>query len=222
MLQAIIHTVQLRSYELYTRPYELNIVGIRSDNTTPNKFDDEIHVFFKNNVSQWIHYPFQATTDPGTFWLKNPLSPQGTAILKAGQYRQAYQIGLHRGKYYAMVQRKPVTVIRDYDRNAVLDFYNGKAFIGLYGINIHRATASGTSKTIDKYSAGCQVLANSNDFNRLMQLCEQHKKLYGNSFTYTLLDKRAIVRQQRKAAVLSISGLAIGLGLAFLTYQIVK
>lgn len=222
MLAAIVNTIRLKSFEVYTRPYELNIVGIRSDSITPNSFDDEIHVFFKNNINQWVHYPFQATTDPGTFWLKNPMSPQGTAILKAGQYRQAYQIGLHRGKYYALVQRKPITVIRDYDRNAVLDFYNGQPHTGMFGINIHRATASGTSKMIDKYSAGCQVFSNSNDFDRFMQMCEQHKRLYGNSFTYTLFDKRAIVRQYRKRAVVSVSGIAVGLGLALLTYQFVK
>jgi hypothetical protein len=45
----------------------------------------------------------------------------------------------------------------------------------------------GTTKTIDKYSAGCQVFANANDFSVFLQLAERHKTLYGNSFTYTLL-----------------------------------
>jgi hypothetical protein len=36
------------------------------------------------------------------------------------------------------VQSKPITVLRDYDRNAILDFWNGKPETGMFGINIHR------------------------------------------------------------------------------------
>ena len=221
MLALIINTLRLKTYETFGRPYELNIVGIRSDSTLPNRFDDEIHVFFKNNISKWIHYIFPATTDPGTYWLKNPMSPQGTAILRQGQYKGAYQVGLHRGKYYALVQSKPVTVLRDYDRNAILDFLNGKPETGMFGINIHRASVNGTTKSVDSYSAGCQVFANINDFNLFMQLCEKHKQLYGNSFTYTLIDKRAIAREQKKTMAVSLAGIGAGLGAAIITYKII-
>ena len=222
MIGAIINVLRLQTFEIYTRPFELNIVGIRADSTVPNRFDDEIHVFFKNNSAQWIHYIFPATTDPGTYWLENPMSPQGTAILMQGQYKGAYQIGLHKGKYYALVQRKPITVLRDYDRNAVLDFFNGQKYTGMFGVNIHHASVNGTTKTVDNYSAGCQVFANINDFNLFMQLCEKHRQLYGNSFTYTLIDKRAIAREQKKIVAISLTGIGAGLGAAFIIYQIVK
>ena len=221
MLALIINALRFKTYETFVRPYELNIVGIRSDSTLPNRFDDEIHVFFKNNSGKWIHYIFPVTTDPGTYWLQNPMSPQGTAILKQGQYKGAYQIGLHRGKYYALVQSKPVTVLRDYDRNAILDFWNGKPDTGMFGINIHRASVNGTTKSVDSYSAGCQVFANINDFNLFMQLCEKHKQLYGNSFTYTLIDKRAIAREQKKTMAVSLAGIGAGLGAAIITYKII-
>jgi hypothetical protein len=142
--------------------------------------------------------------------------------LKQGQYKHTYQIGLHRGKYYALVQRNPVTVLRDYDRNATLDFWNGKQQTGMFGINIHRASVQGTTKTIDKYSAGCQVLSTAKDFSQLMQLCEVHKKLYGNSFTYTLIDQRAINRERNRHLVTTVAGLGIGLGIAVITFQIMK
>ena len=222
MIGAIINALRLQTFEIYTRPYELNIIGIRADSTIPNRFDDEIHVFFKNNLSQWVHYIFPATTDPGTYWLKNPMNQQGTAILMQGQYKGAYQIGLHKGKYYALVQRKPITVFRDYDRNAILDFNNGKRYTGLFGVNIHHASVNGTTKTVDNYSAGCQVFANINDFNLFMQLCEKHRQLYGNGFTYTLIDKRAIAREQKKNIAISLTGIGAGLGAAFIVYQIVK
>lgn len=222
MLAAIVTAIRLKALEVYTRPYELNIVGIRSDSTIPNRFDDEIHVFYKNNANQWIHYIFPATTDPGTYWLKSPMHPQGTAILMQGQYKQAYQIGLHRGKYYALVQRKPITVMRDYDRNSVLDFNNGRLDTGMFGVNIHRASINGTTKEVDRYSAGCQVFSNITDFNLFMQLCEKHRSLYGNSFTYTLIDKRAIARQEKKKVAISLAGIGVGLGTAIIVYQIVK
>jgi hypothetical protein len=149
------------------------------------------------------------------------MSPPGTAILKQGQYKGAYQIGLHRGKYYALVQSKPVTVLRDYDRNAILDFWNGKPETGMFGINIHRASVNGTTKSVDSYSAGCQVFANINDFNLFMQLCEKHKQLYDNSFTYTLIDKRAIAREQKKTMAVSLAGIGAGLGAAIITYKII-
>ena len=221
MLALIINALRLKTYETYSRPFELNIVGIRSDSTLPNRFDDEMHVFFKNGSEKWIHYAFPATTDPGTYWLQNPMSPQGTAILKQAQYKGSYQIGLHRGKYYALVQSKPVTVLRDYDRNAILDFWNGKPDTGMFGINIHRASVNGTTRSVDSYSAGCQVFANINDFNLFMQLCEKHKQLYGNSFTYTLIDKRAIAREQKKTMAVGLAGIGAGLGAAIITYKII-
>jgi hypothetical protein len=55
-----------------------------------------------------------------------------------------------------------------------------------------------------------------------MQLCEKHKQLYGNSFTYTLIDKRAIARQQNKQIVTTVAGVSLGFGAAVITYNILK
>ncbi len=222
MLAALLNALLYKTYQVYSRPFELNIIGLRSESVIANRFDDEIHVFFKNNSGKWIHYFFPATTDPGTYWLKSPMHPQGTAILMQGQYRNCYQIGLHRGKYYALVQRAPVTVIRDYDRNAVLDFMNGNPDTGLFGINIHRASVNGATLEVDKYSAGCQVFANANDFNGFMKLCENHRRLYGNNFTYTLIDKRAIARSQKKTAAFSLAVLGAGLVTGLLFHRALK
>jgi len=202
-----------QGYEFYVKPYQLNIVGLRSRNTAANRFDDEIHVFYKNGNGKWVYHVYPATTDPGTFWLRNPSYPQGTAILAQGQYKDAYAIGLHRGKYKALVQVKPVTVIRDYDRDAFLDFNNGTHDSGTFGINIHHAESSGTTSYVDKYSAGCQVFQNIAHYKEFMGLCDQHKSLYGNAFTYTLIDHRAINRVQWKriiAASAAIATLALG------------
>jgi hypothetical protein len=213
MLPRLRALLKHKGFALFTRPYELNIVGLRSKSVIPNRFDDELHVFYTTKPMQWEYHVFKITTDPGTYWLKNPMQPQGTAILAEGQYRNSHQIGLHRGQYEALVQRKPVTIMRDYDRNAVLDFYNGKRMTGLYGINIHRANRVGTTKTIDKNSAGCQVFENASDFEAFMKLARRHKKLYGNSFTYTLIDFRSVQRQTARraayaAGLLAMAGIA--------------
>jgi len=218
MLHRLIRILRSKNYQLFTRPYELNIIGLRSEETIANQFDDEFHVFFKNDKGKWEYHVFKGTTDPGTYWLKNPMYSQGTAILKEGQYLNAYQLGMHRGQYKALVQRGDLTIIRDYDRDAVLDFANGNEITGSgFGINIHRATKNGTSKTIDKYSAGCQVFSNSEDFDLFIEeLCEKHRSLYGNKFTYTLIDFRAVERMKRRIWVGASVTLGVGaVGLLF-------
>jgi hypothetical protein len=218
MLAKMKSILRSKGYRLFIRPYELNIVGLRSRNTEANRFDDEIHVFYKIQPFKWHYHVYKATTDPGTFWLKNPLQPEGTAILAQGQYVNAYAIGMHQGKYKALIQKQPVTVLRDYDRNAYLDFLNGKPQSGLFGINIHRALISGKAKVVDKFSAGCQVFENTADFNEFMMLCEKHKMLYGNVFTYTLVDFRAARRATFRLGIIG----TLTLGMGVILYQRVR
>ncbi len=211
LLSKIKGILRSKGYELYTKPNQLNIIGIRSPSTIPNKFDDEIHVFYKVAPLKWHYHVYKVTTDPGTFWLRNPMQPQGTAILAQGQYKGAYKIGLHQGKYKALVQKKPITVIRDYDRDSKLDFRNGIKSKGMFGINIHRASLHGIPKQVYKYSAGCQVFSNINEFKEFLSLCEKHLSLHGNSFTYTLIDFRSVKRQTIKRWAIGSVSIALGL-----------
>jgi hypothetical protein len=192
MKEKLIAALMGHGYRVFTRPFELNIVGLRSQQLIPNVFNDTINLLFRDDKGNWQHHCYHATTDPGTYWLKNPLNPQGTAILKEGQYVNSHMIGKHRQVYTALVQRNPVTVIRDVKRDGLLNL-NGKEDTGLFGINIHRAKQAGTTKLIDKFSAGCQVFANANDFSAFMELCHRHKQLYGNGFTYTLLRENSLL-----------------------------
>ena len=50
----------------------------------------------------------------------------------------------------------------------------------------------GKSVQIDKWSAGCQVIAENNDFKLFMELVNKSATLYGNSFTYTLIESSDI------------------------------
>ncbi len=216
MINRIKTIAQEKGHVIYTEPYRLNIWGFRANTEKPNVFDDELHVFTnisQTKIAKWAYLVFKITTDPGTYWLQNPLNPKGTAILKAGQYLDAYSIDKHRNKYYALCQRlAKVTVIRDYDRDAILDFNNGKEQTGMFGINIHRARKTGSTYSVDRHSAGCQVFKNAQDFDFFMKLCEVHRKLYGNKFTYTLVDKRMEFRKTLKKITISSVLISLLLG----------
>jgi hypothetical protein len=156
----------------------------------PDTFNDEIHVFYYLPDGKMNYHVYPATTDPGTYWLNNPMMPKGTAVLKEGQYVNTYGIGLHRGQKSALVQVRPVTVLRDDDRDEWIDFESPED-TGMFGINIHYPSGQGGNKSIERDSAGCQVFEWNNDFVQFMLLCEQHRARYGNRFTYTLVDFRA-------------------------------
>lgn len=177
--------------------YNLNIVGIRNSDTggvVTNRFDDKVTVSYSIG-GEMMYHEFDATTDPGSHWEKNLLNKDGVAILKPGQYRGSHMIGLHQGKYEALRQKKPVKVYRDNNKDGKYDLNEENVHEGIYGINIHRATANegGKSTQIDKWSAGCQVIAANADFKQLMELANKAKDLYGNSFTYTLIESKDIV-----------------------------
>jgi hypothetical protein len=156
----------------------LHVIGVRSAANEKDKFDDMMYLI--NGPMQQI---FSCTTNPGTHWLKNLLNPSGTAVLKPGQYVDSWKIGLHQGKYEALVQAKPVTVYRDANKNDLAE-ENGKEETGMFGINIHRANPNAVSSIIDKWSAGCQVLNNPKEFYTLLSACKASGK---KAFTYTLL-----------------------------------
>jgi len=176
--------------------YNLNIVGIRNSETNgkvTNKFDDWVTVSYSVN-GELKYNEFKATTDPGSHWEKNLLNKDGVAILVPNQYRGSHTIGLHQGKYEALRQHKPLKVYRDKNKDGVYDFLEENIQEGIFGINIHKAGKFKNGSTqIDKWSAGCQVLSKESDFNLFMELVNKSAKLYGNSFTYTLIESKDIV-----------------------------
>ena len=215
-LRNLINALQEKGYVLYDQPFQLNIVGVRNAQSEPNKFDDQLYVFYKDENFNWVLKEYPITTDTGTYWLLNPMSSLGSAMLKEGQYIDAYKQGLHKGQYTALVQDKPITTYRDYDRNAIFDF-GQRETTGNYGINIHKAGAD--SQDVNKWSAGCQVFQKSEDFQEFMQLTDKHKANFGNKFTYTLLDERALERKGRRFLLyggMSASVIALGLSLYFI------
>ena len=183
-----------KKYAYFTNgSYNLNIIGIRAaGHNVTNSFDDVLVLIYKTPTGQWQRQIYNITTDPGRYYMLNPTTRKGTAILVPGQYRGAYQIDKHRGKYLALCQKKPVKVYRDNNKNKVYDWDPATLDEGLFGINIHKAGK--LSQRVDTWSAGCQVLSSETDFKAFMNYCNKQVQYgFGNSFTYTLLREEELV-----------------------------
>ncbi len=179
--------------------WDLNITGVRTKGkNVTNLYDDKIIIMYKDENQKQLVYTFPITTQPGAHYMKQPYSSAGSAILKPGQYLNSYKMGTHATKgnpkgYLALVDDKDLIVFRDKNKDLVYDDPQIPEKVGEFGINIHRSTARGTTKKVNKYSAGCQVFANSEDFKVFLNLCDKsrnYKNLTRSKFkiTYTLIE----------------------------------
>lgn len=171
--------------------FNLNIIGVRSaqGNKVTNRFDDWFVVIYKDGKGVWQRCVWAGTTEPGLDSMMRPVNRKGAAIMVPGQYRGLWQIGIHNGKYRALVQRKtPVKVFRDNNRDKVYDMLPRTVESGVFGINMHRASRYGTVSYVGKYSAGCQVFATATSFDEMMKLADKQVATgHGKTFTYTLI-----------------------------------
>lgn len=203
------HTV----FEKDDKEFNLNLVGVRNSNGETNKFDDTLYVFYKYK-GEWTNLKYRVTVDPGAVYLRNPINHAGTAIIMPGQYKGMWELGLHKGKYKALVQKGRCTVARDNNRDLVLNSkippyvnsYNidkggittthyvdknlDDVFItetGMFGINCHKS-GKGNTVNVNYYSAGCVVFADNYMFEEsFIPVCEAAASTFGNSFSFTLI-----------------------------------
>jgi len=185
VVTAIIKVMNSNGYTVYNRPYEVNIVGVRSETNVSNKFDDRLYIFWKNDKGVYEGADYPITTDPGAYYL-NQLGfdkKSGAFIASPGQY--AYRVG-HHHEYVAMNPNPKIKGVRDTNTDNILDF-NSKVESTCTDCNIHRANPNGTSVDVKNWSAGCQVFANSKNFADFIAYCQKHKQMYGQTFLYTLL-----------------------------------
>ena len=199
--EQIQQSVEDKGYKYFhdnlNKGYDVNIIGVRNSKTkgrVTNAFDDVLTISYKID-GEWQYHEFNCTTDPGSHWVENLLNEKGVAILKPNQYRGSHKLDFHQGRYLALRQKSDVTVYRDNDRDNNYDLNESKTDTGLFGINIHRATgrSGGKSIRVDKWSAGCQVIADNDDWHTFLGICQSAREIHGNSFSYTLIESKDIV-----------------------------
>jgi len=167
--------------------FNLNIVGVRTAEDAANTFNDRMFVAYRDELGGEQCIGAKITTDPGLKYRVNPINEKGTGIIVPGQHRGVWHLGMHKGIYPALVQRKPILVYRDNDCDGFLDPDPANTEKVLGGFNCHRASSSGTSILVDGWSAGCQVYANVHDHALLISLARRSAAIHGDSFSYTLL-----------------------------------
>ena len=171
--------------------YDVNIVGIRNSSTgdkVTNLFDDTLTLSYKVG-GEWKFHQWAATTEPGKKGMLEGKAAGGVAFVVPGQYRGSHAIGLHQGKYKALRQIGNIKLYRDGDRDLVFD-KDKITECSNCGINIHKAGVESTF--VENWSEGCQVFKRSKDFDEFMSICTKAEKIFGNKFTYTLLESKDI------------------------------
>lgn len=147
-------------------------VVVRTASRVPGVFDDwllagEVTSMVPRRVT-WRAWP--CTADPGLYWLREPMNRRGTAILAPGGW--LFKLGSHRGKYPCLVQAEEVGVYRDDNRDDRLN-PSGPVDVGYHGIELHRAHDSHASTRVWKWSAGCVVVPDPDDYDEVMVIAVQ-------------------------------------------------
>ena len=175
-----------KGYQFFKGDMNVNIIGVRMGDKFSNSWSDVLFVAYENRGEKILDVYKDFSTLAGNYYVKEKLlNKKGVAILPEGQHKGLWAIGKHRGKYKALVQKKIVTVLRDNNKDEIVDPKSSTR--GQFGINLHHGY---NSKNVDKNSAGCQVLKYQSDLkNKFMRVIEESAHRFGNSFTYTLLSK---------------------------------
>lgn len=213
MIADLKYLMQSNGYKIFTRPLELNIVGIRNNVNDPYNFNDELHVFFRSysmerysgedDEMQWNHYHFTICTDPTSYAYYQQKNRLWDGLLEQGQYingfKRAHKVDGKKGDVLLQKPRFPLrvfykcthTVMNGVDlRNP--NFYiavpSGRIINTYYNICFEPPLELNGKKCINEYGSGCQVFKDRCDFEQFMRLCSWHQHVYGNNFTYTLID----------------------------------
>jgi len=162
------------------------LLGVRSLDDLPNRFDDKIYLF-KNEDFVLVT---SATTNAGTPTLRQfeKINKDGAAVLKANEwYYNVWKYGKHNGKVEALLQLgNKVKVYRDTDKDDKSE-EQGKLQEGYFGINFHPNTydlSRPTSNLVGWWSAGCQVVNNVAKYKTIIRLVKPQKYV-----TYCLINE---------------------------------
>lgn len=171
-----------------TIPVGYWILGVRSNEDAPNKFDDKFYIF---NGETFVTV-LTGTTNPGTPVLEGgylKYNNLGAAVVKADEwYYDVWTYGLHMKKMPALRQVGNFLVYRDGDRDQKSEELGAPIKGSGFGINFHAATYDdnfkGEQENIGNWSAGCQVANNKQKHLAVVKMLKPQKKI-----TYVLINE---------------------------------
>lgn len=195
-LPPFLQTIRSMGHEVFTSgDFNLNFIAIRFGDASAESFDDWITCWYKRD-GQWHTHWWRATTDPGSYWMDNPMNVKGTAQVVPDQYRGLWKVGRHK-TYKAFEQAGQVKVYRHQPGK---ERTSPPIDIGDFHINGHAAdtdpwdTVDPNRTSVGRWSAGCQVWADSAGFREAIGLAEESiRRGYPNSFTYTLVKESDVL-----------------------------
>ncbi len=165
--------------------------GALNDNA-PNVFNDLRMVVSLDATGAPSVACWEGTTEPGTFWTLNPMSPKGAARIAFGQYK-AWRVGIHRpdsaSAHEALLQCEPIDVYRDLDENFSRQ---GEIDRGLFGLNQHWGYDA-PKDNVGNASAGCLVgrtKAGHREFMALIKADPRFSANGGYKFVTTVMPGR--------------------------------
>lgn len=218
----ILGVLKDKKYNIFSRPYELNIVGVRDSfvgQPYTNKFTDKLYAMWKDDNGQWQIKYWKFSTMPGSQrkvvdediqkgvpkellgqkismkkWCSY-IRKQGIAILAPAQYVNSFIIGEHAGDR-ALKSINKQTIYRDKAFDSDLIVFSTGLLTENVGIHIHRGYQGGIF--VSNWSEGCQIFSSSTDLNNFFNLCDKHQSRYGNNFSYTLITSKDVDNWKRK------------------------
>lgn len=213
-IEKIEAVLEAKGYEIFHGKNDMNMIGIRIKGD--ENVDRYRHVILfiwdteENNHDSRIMVMFPVTTDPGKFYLENPINEKGTALLAEGQWKGLFKKGSHRGRP-ALVQASPCGVHRDNNRDGYPDYGDVTDLdYGWFAINAHDRLSHGD--LIGNASAGCQVYEYTLDINYCLGLLDrQIESNKGSTLTYTLLSSDDF-KESTKKIIRKILGLITNKG----------
>ncbi len=169
----------------------ITLFGVRIDTCDTGQADDVIGCLWLNGLGIWTSLICAASTDPSPYYVNNPLADAkkagGTAWVKEGQY--LYYLSNFKG-YPAF---KPKSAVPVYRMPAGEGLDVNTATLGTsIDTFIHRSWGTVVFK---KDSAGCNILKNTQDLDKIAQMAKEHNKKYPmchNSFKYILLTRSQV------------------------------
>jgi hypothetical protein len=187
-----------KGYPFFQRgDYNLNILGIRA----PHKLDEFnctlVVTYMVDGI--WFGHVLRATTYPGSYFLTNPMNPNGVACIREGYYPHVWALGFHQHKAAqpGMRQIGSFTVYYDNDRDNILELDPKSARKALNsGFNCH--ASQDNPKRNYNNGAGCIVTACSYQAPEYQELfgkdgvVAKASAIWGNKHSFALISESDI------------------------------